>query len=185
MSGNKAIFDTAMKRAHEYAWANQWERAMKEYVRALTEFPDDMTARRNMAQSLFRLRRWDEALAAYEELVKAEPNDLFGINRLAEIHLASQHLDLAKSTYMRLADLYTAKNQYHEAIRALRDLARATPKDKEVPLVYSTLPRKWETSRRRQGNTPAHRQLLLKRASLTKPRDMRRWRRFSTPRTTK
>ena len=36
MSGNKAIFDTAMKRAHEYAWANQWERAMKEYVRALT-----------------------------------------------------------------------------------------------------------------------------------------------------
>lgn len=132
MAGNKAIFDTAMKRAHEYAWANQWERAMKEYGRALAEYPDDMTARRNMAQCLFRLRRWAPAQEAYEELVKAEPGDLFAINRLAEIHLAMGDTERAKSTYMRLVDMYVGKNQYHEAIRALRDLARATPKDKQV-----------------------------------------------------
>ena len=185
MSGNKAIFDTAMKRAHEYAWANQWERAMKEYVRALTEFPDDMTARRNMAQSLFRLRRWDEALAAYEELVKAEPNDLFGINRLAEIHLASQHLDLAKSTYMRLADLYTAKNQYHEAIRALRDLARATPKDKEVRTRILDLTQEVGDKQAQAGEHLALSQITLEEGKLTRPRAMRRWRRFSTPRITK
>lgn len=64
MAGNKAIFDTAMKRAHEYAWANQWERAMKEYGRAMAEFPDDMTARRNMAQCMFRLRKWAPSLEA-------------------------------------------------------------------------------------------------------------------------
>ncbi|MEO5953657.1 MAG: tetratricopeptide repeat protein, partial [Chloroflexia bacterium] len=132
MAGNKAIFDTAMKRAHEYAWANQWERAMKEYGRAMAEFPDDMTARRNMAQCLFRLRRWAPALEAYEALAKDESGDLFTVNRLAEIHLAMGSLDQAKATYMRLVDLYVGKNQFHEAIRALRDLARATPKDKEV-----------------------------------------------------
>lgn len=132
MAGNKAIFDTAMKRAHEYAWANQWERAMKEYGRALTEFPDDMTARRNMAQSLFRLRRWAPAQEAYEALVQADPTDLFGINRLAEIHLAVGNGEQAKETYMKLVGLYTQKNQIHEAVRALRDLARALPKDKAV-----------------------------------------------------
>ncbi len=132
MAGNKAIFDTAMKRAHEYAWANQWERAMKEYGRALAEFSDDMTARRNMAQCLFRLRRWAQALEAYEALVDEDPGDLFGVNRLAEIHLATGNTDQARATYMRLADLYTQKNQFHEAIRALRDLARATPRDKEL-----------------------------------------------------
>ncbi len=167
MSGNKAIFDTAMKRAHEYAWANQWERAMKEYMRALTEFPDDMTARRNMAQSLFRLRRWDEALAAYEELVQAEPNDLFGINRLAEIHLANQHLDLAKSTYMRLADLYTAKSQYHEAIRALRDLARATPKDKEVRTRLLDLTQEVGDKQAQAGEHLALSQITLEEGKLT------------------
>lgn len=132
MAGNKAIFDTAMKRAHEYAWANQWERAMKEYGRALTEVPDDMTARRNMAQCLFRLRKWTQAMEAYEALVEADPSDLFGVNRLAEIYLASGDAEKSKATYMQLTDLYTGKNQYHEAIRALRDLARATPKDKDV-----------------------------------------------------
>ena len=131
------------------------------------EFPDDMTARRNMAQSLFRLRRWDEALAAYEELVKAEPSDLFGINRLAEIHLASQHLDLAKSTYMRLADLYTAKNQYHEAIRALRDLARATPKDKEVRTRLLDLTQEVGDKQAQAGEHLALSQITLEEGKLT------------------
>src|SRR6059058_4843477 len=88
MAGNKGIFDTAMKRAHEYAWANQWERAMKEYGRALAEFPDDRTAQRNMAQCLFRLRQWSKAQKSYEDLMKSDPDDLFALNRLAEIHLA-------------------------------------------------------------------------------------------------
>jgi tetratricopeptide (TPR) repeat protein len=132
MAGNKAIFDTAMKRAHEYAWANQWERAMKEYGRALSEFPDDRTALRNMAQCLFRLRQWPKAQAAYEDLMKSDPDDLFALNRLAEIHLALNKQDKAFAVYMRLADLYTQKNQFHEAIRSLRDLARAMPKNKEV-----------------------------------------------------
>jgi tetratricopeptide (TPR) repeat protein len=132
MAGNKAIFDTAMKRAHEYAWANQWERAMKEYGRALAEFPDDRTAQRNMAQCLFRLRQWPQAQEAYEDLIRSDPGDLFALNRLAEIHLALGNLPLAVSTYMRLADLYTQKNQFHEAIRSLRDLARATPKNRQV-----------------------------------------------------
>jgi tetratricopeptide (TPR) repeat protein len=167
MPGNKAIFDTAMKRAHEYAWANQWERAMKEYARALTEFPDDMTARRNMAQSLFRLRRWDDALAAYEELVQADPNDLFGINRLAEIHLAMQHLDQAKSTYMRLADLYTAKNQFHEAVRALRDLARATPRDKEVRTRLLDLTQEVGDKQAQAGEHLALSQITLEEGKLT------------------
>jgi tetratricopeptide (TPR) repeat protein len=132
MAGNKAIFDTAMKRAHEYAWANQWERAMKEYGRALAEFPDDRTAQRNMAQCFFRLRQWPQAQKSYEDLIKTDPDDLFALNRLAEIHLALGKQDLALSAYMRLADLYTQKNQFHEAIRSLRDLARAVPKNKDV-----------------------------------------------------
>src|SRR5436305_97433 len=56
MAGNKTIYDTAMKRAHEYAWANQWDRALKEYGRALAEFPNDRTAQRNMAQCMFTVR---------------------------------------------------------------------------------------------------------------------------------
>src|SRR5437016_9462333 len=132
MAGNKTIYDTAMKRAHEYAWSNQWDRAMKEYSRALSEFPDDRTAQRNMAQCMFTMRQWPQALAAYENLLNADPSDAFAINRLAEIYLALGQQDRAQATYSRLANLYLENNQLHEAIRALRDLSRVVPKNKEV-----------------------------------------------------
>lgn len=132
MAGNKGIYDTAMKRAHDYAWANQWDRAIKEYDRALAEFPTDITAGRNKAQSLFRLRQWPEALAAYDKLVQLDPTDLFAVNRLAEIYLAVGQQDKAEATYFRLAEQYAAQNQFHEAIRALRDLARAMPDSHEA-----------------------------------------------------
>lgn len=134
MAGNKAIYDTAMKRAHDYAWANHWDRAIKEYDRALSEFPNDLTAGRNKAQCLFRLRQWPEALIAYDSLVQHDPTDLFAVNRLAEIYLALGQQDKAGATYFRLADQYTAQNQFHEAIRALRDLARAVPDSREAHL---------------------------------------------------
>ncbi len=105
---------------------------MKEYGRALAEFPDDRTAQRNMAQCLFRLREWPKAQAAYEDLMKSDPSDLFALNRLAEIHLALGKQPQALAAYMRLADLYTQKNQFHEAIRSLRELARAMPHNREV-----------------------------------------------------
>ncbi len=132
MAGNKAIYDTAMKRAHDYAWANHWDRAIKEYDRALSEFPNDLTAGRNKAQCLFRLRQWPEALTAYDSLVQHDPTDLFAINRLAEIYLAVGQQDKASGTYFRLADQYATQHQFHEAIRALRDLARAVPDSREA-----------------------------------------------------
>ena len=132
MAGNKSIYDTAMKRAHEYAWANQWERALKEYGRALSEFPNDRTAQRNMAQCMFRLRQWPQALSAYERLLSADATDAFALNRLAEIYLALGQQDNAQTAYTGLADLYIENNQVYEAIRALRDLSRAIPKNKDV-----------------------------------------------------
>src|SRR6476619_5713511 len=35
MAGNQAVFDAAMRRAQSYAFENQWDRAIKEYQRAL------------------------------------------------------------------------------------------------------------------------------------------------------
>ncbi|HKP51987.1 MAG TPA: tetratricopeptide repeat protein [Chloroflexia bacterium] len=139
MAGNKAIYDTAMKRAHQYAWSNQWDRAIKEYSRALTEMPSDSTAQRNMAQCYFRLKQWPQALTAYEALLNSDPSDLFALNRLAEIYVALGQNEQAITTYNRLADLYVQGNQFHEAIRALRDLSRAMPKNMEVHARLLTL----------------------------------------------
>jgi tetratricopeptide (TPR) repeat protein len=132
MAGNKATYDTAMKRAHQYAWSNQWERALKEYSRALTEQPDDLPARRNVAQCYFKLKQWPQAQEAYGSLLATDPRDFFALGRLAEIYLALGRQDQALATYNHLADLYMENNQVHEAMRALLDLSRAMPRNMEV-----------------------------------------------------
>ena len=132
MAANKATYDTAMKRAQQYAWANQWERAIKEYKRALTYAPNDPVAQRNMAQCFFRLKQWPQALEAYQALLATDPGDLFALNRLAEIYLALGHQDQALATYNHLADLYIEGKQGHEAVRALGDLSRVMPRNREV-----------------------------------------------------
>ena len=134
MAGNKTIYDTAMKRAHEYAWANQWDRALKEYGRALQEFPNDRTAQRNMAQCMFTLRQWPQAMSAYENLLSADPTDAFAINRLAEIYLALGQQDRARATYDRLADLYLQNNQFDKLTERLERERREADKQREMTI---------------------------------------------------
>ena len=88
MAGNQAVFDAAMRRAQGYAFENQWDRALKEYQRAIAEFPNDGQARQNYAQALYRLQQYPQALEEYTGLLKVHPSDPFLLNRLAEINVA-------------------------------------------------------------------------------------------------
>src|SRR5215211_7744756 len=122
MAGNQAVFDAAMRRAQGYAFENQWDRALKEYQRALAEFPNDVQARTNYAQALYRLQQFGPAQEEYALLLKLRPNDPFLLNRLAEI---SQHMGRkadALNYYALLAQVYLGQNQTREAIAAFKTL---------------------------------------------------------------
>ena len=85
MAGNQAVFDAALRRAQGYAFENQWDKAIKEYQRALAEFPNEVEARTNYAQALYRQGQLPGAFDEYTGLLKARPNDPFILGRLAEI----------------------------------------------------------------------------------------------------
>ncbi|HET7078995.1 MAG TPA: tetratricopeptide repeat protein, partial [Chloroflexia bacterium] len=120
MAGNKAAFDAAMKRAQDYAFENAWDKALREYQRALDEFPDDANAQTNMAQALFRLQQWPAALQAYNNLLRVRPSDPFVLNRIAECQVSLQQPADAERTYMQVATVYGAQNQIRDALGALR-----------------------------------------------------------------
>ena len=44
MAGNRQVFEKAMQQAADYAWDQQWDKAISAYMKALTEFPDDIMA---------------------------------------------------------------------------------------------------------------------------------------------
>ncbi len=131
MAGNKAAFDAAMKRAQDYTFENAWEKALREYQRALEEFPTDPTAIANQAQALFRLQQWTPALAAYQTLLDLRPNDPFLLNRVAECYANLRQVAPAERTYMQVVAIYASQNQVREALAALRSLLELSPRHRQ------------------------------------------------------
>ncbi len=132
MAGNKALYDTALKRGHDYAWQNQWDRALKEYQRAVGEFPSDRDARGSLALAYLRLKQWPDALREYLELAKDKPKDTFIQSRLADIYVATDDGPAAERTYFGLSDLFEQQNQPSEAVKALQELTRILPKNERA-----------------------------------------------------
>src|SRR5205823_1856667 len=111
MAGNQAVFDAALRRAQGYAFENQWDKAIKEYQRALAEFPNEVEARTNYAQALYRQGQLPGAFDEYTGLLKARPNDPFILGRLAEIAETLGRRSDALTYYQILAQVYLGQNQ--------------------------------------------------------------------------
>src|SRR5689334_23140448 len=116
-----------MKRAQDYAFENAWDKALREYQRAIDEFPDDANAQTNMAQALFRLQQWPAALQAYTSLLRVRPSDPFVLNRIAECQVQLHQSADAERTYTQVATVYSAQNQIRDALAAWRTVLGLNP----------------------------------------------------------
>ncbi len=135
MPANKTAFQDALKKASNAAWDRRWDTAIKEYRRALTEFPDDSSAHSGLALALQESNKNEEALAEYRVLAKMQPDDPVPLARVAIILEKMNRKSDAVTAYMQLADMYNAQKQMNKAVEAWRkastlDPERAEPHEK-------------------------------------------------------
>jgi tetratricopeptide (TPR) repeat protein len=77
----RALHDQAIQAALE----PDWQRAVETNRLILESSPDDLDARSRLGRALLELGRIDDARAAYEEVVKIEPNNLVANRGLARL----------------------------------------------------------------------------------------------------
>ena len=135
MPANKTAFQDALKKASNAAWDRRWDTAIKEYRRALTEFPDDSSAHSGLALALQESNKNEEALAEYKFLAKMQPDDPVPLARVAILLEKMNRKSDAVNAYMQLADMYNAQKQMNKAVEAWRkastlDAERAEPHEK-------------------------------------------------------
>jgi tetratricopeptide (TPR) repeat protein len=127
MPGNRALYDRAMEQSREAARLKQWDEALKQAVRALQEFPQDVDARSSAAVALFNTGRHDRALQLFEELRAGDQNNPFFLEYIARIHEQAGDITAAVASYTQLADLQQSRRLAPRAIDALRDVLRLRP----------------------------------------------------------
>ncbi len=132
MAGNKGIYSAAMKRAETCAQKQQWSAALKEYQRAVAEFPDDAPARLGIAAAYVGLQRWREARDMYLDLQRISPEDPVIMERLAETYVQVKDLDAARELYLRLSGQHVVHRKIAQAITVLERLEQLLPHDEEI-----------------------------------------------------
>jgi tetratricopeptide (TPR) repeat protein len=127
MPGNRALFDRAMEQSREAARLKNWDEALKQAVRAVQEFPQDAGARSSVAVAFFNTGKYQQALQLFEELRRADANNPFFLEYLAQCYERVGDGPAAVAAYGELADLQQGRRLGAKAAEALGEVLRLRP----------------------------------------------------------
>ncbi len=127
MPGNRAGYQDAIKKGHNFAWDGQWNRAIEEYRRALDEFPDDFSAHLSLAHVLEELGQLEGAVYECRVAAKLQPHDPVPLTHLARLQEKMGRLADAATTYSGLAEIYLARKAMGKAADAWQKVVALEP----------------------------------------------------------
>src|SRR5713226_3279657 len=108
MAGSKATFNDAINRGHNAAWDGEWLVAIKEYQRALVEFPQDASVHLSLAHAHQDRGQLENAVHECRIASKLQPHDIVPLARLAALLVKLQRASEAASIYLSLAEIHVA-----------------------------------------------------------------------------
>ena len=106
MAGREDVFQKAMNEGHSAAWDQTWDVAVKAYLRAIEEFPDNAKALNSLALAQYQLQHYDDALKTYIRVAKLNPEEAVSFEKIAQIYERQGYLNEAIQAAMQAAELY-------------------------------------------------------------------------------
>ncbi|GHO43957.1 tetratricopeptide repeat protein [Ktedonospora formicarum] len=127
MPGNQQAFSAAVNAADRYRWDSQWGAALHEYQKALTEFPEDATARSGLGFCYMQMKQWQKALDEYTFALERDPSNVIALSKTAELYGILNRRQDAYHAYLHLADLYSQAGQGARAEAAWQKAIQLSP----------------------------------------------------------
>ena len=127
MSGQREVFDQAMRLGHSAAWDQQWDRAISAYRTALKEFPDEPLALSSLGFALLQADKLDPALQLYQRAAVLNPGDPVAPEKCGEIFERQGRLNDAAQTYLAVAEIHLKRRDVRKAMDNWNRVTRLTP----------------------------------------------------------
>jgi len=152
MPGDRQAYQQALQRAAGYVAAKAWTRAIAEYQKALTQFPDDEETWSKVADALERIGRLDGAARAYTAIAdlrlrrndvdaavdiwvraaRLDPNNSDIQRRLARVYRHQGKTKLAIRAHLALARIHHKHGKFQEAVEQVQAAATLDPDDADI-----------------------------------------------------
>lgn len=132
MPGNKAVFQDAIKKAHNAAWDGHWAKAIAEYRRALGEFPDDATLHQSLAHALEESGELESALHEHRINSKMQSNDPQPLFRIAQLQERMGQKGEAVATYLAIAEMHLSHKAMGKAVEVWQKVIALEPDRADV-----------------------------------------------------
>jgi len=129
MAHNQRAFEEALRKAHDYAWAERWDEAVREYERAVAEFPEHQSTRLNLGMAYLQSGRPAEALAQYQQAAELAPDDPLPLDKIAALQQQAGDPQAAAQTYARLAQIWERAHSAGQALAVWQRVVALTPDD--------------------------------------------------------
>ncbi len=105
--------------------------AGREYQKALTEFPEDATARGGLGFCYMQTKQWQLALEEYATILRRDPGNVIALSKTAELYGILNRREDAYRAYLHLADLYSQAGQGARAEAAWQKAVQLSPGNPE------------------------------------------------------
>jgi tetratricopeptide (TPR) repeat protein len=131
MAGNQAVFQEALRKAHNYAWDRKWPQAIAEYRRAVAEVDSDPLLWISLGVALVEAHRLPEAREAYGFASALRPNDLTLQQKLAELYELTGDKENALRMHLNVATALEKAGKLAQALDAWNAILRLQPQHLE------------------------------------------------------
>jgi tetratricopeptide (TPR) repeat protein len=127
MPGNRKIYEQTLRRGHNLAWDSRWQDAIREYEKALAQFPNDPVVCNSLGLAYLKTGSPQKAIRAYQEASRLAPDDPTPLNRILDIYKEQGQLQAAADTCMALAETYQRRGVVGQALRAWQQAIELQP----------------------------------------------------------
>lgn len=137
MAGNRAIFERAIEQGRVAAQREDWPTALKEVLRAVQEFPNDLDARSSLAVALYHNAKYAQAIQLLVDVRKRRGDDPYTLAYLARAYEGNGELGQAVAVLVALADQALGQRLITDALEAFEEAVRLTPQDTELRIRFA------------------------------------------------
>ncbi len=127
MAGNQEAYQIYMEGGHNAVWEQNWPQAIRAYMAAVREFPEDPEAHIGLGFALLRSNRLEEGLKVYNRAHQLSPDDPVPLEKSADILERMGRLKEAAQQYVKVSDIYLGLRDLDKAIGNWERATQLTP----------------------------------------------------------